>query len=145
MWQDPPILLVAEVRSRSYTEEQWPRNFLICEQHLHVPEFLDFDPEKSRLRMWRLGAGGYELVAPEANGRLRSQELGLEFGVDEYGRLRVYTLDGAALRTYAESERDREEAEARATAEAELRRELERQIVALRAQLERQDAGEEIA
>jgi hypothetical protein len=119
IWQDPPIAFVAEVKSRWITEEQREHNFRICELVLCVPEFLEFDPETLLLRMWRLGAQGYESVVPEANGRLRSRELELEFGLDLEGRLRAYTQNGQLLRIYEEAERDREQAERdRALAEA---------------------------
>jgi Uma2 family endonuclease len=130
MWQDPAIVFVAEIGSRSLTLEQWMKNFETCEQVLCVPEFLDFDPEDLSLRMWRLEERGYVPVPPEPNGRLQSRELDLEFGIDVNERLRVYTLDGEVLRTHAEAEGDREEAEARAAAEAHQREEAEARAAA---------------
>jgi Uma2 family endonuclease len=121
IWQDPPIAFVAEVKSRSITEAQREHNFRICEQVLCIPELLEFDPDELLLRMWRLAAQGYETVEPGTNGRLRSRELELEFGLDEEGRLRVCTPDGDVLRFYKEAERDRELAEARATEESRQR------------------------
>jgi Uma2 family endonuclease len=157
IWQDPPIVFAAEVDSRSLTEAQREHNFRICEQVLCIPELLEFDPEEGLLRLWRLGPRGYESVEPEANGRLQSRELELEFGLDEAGRLRAYTLDGELLRIYEEAERDREEAEARAAGEARRREaaearaaeesrrreELEREVAALRAVLDRQTGSSE--
>jgi Uma2 family endonuclease len=143
VWQDPPIVFVAEVSSRKLTEAQREHNFRICELVLCIPELLEFDPEELHLRLWRLGPHGYESVEPEANGRRRSLELGLEFGLDAEGRLRVYTLAGERLRLYEEAERDREAAEARAAAEARQREELEREVAALRSALSRQAGGSE--
>jgi Uma2 family endonuclease len=157
IWQDPPILFAAEVDSRSLTEAQREHNFRICELILCIPELLEFDPEESLLQLWRLGPQGYESVDPEASGRLRSQVLVLEFGLDDEGRLRAYTLDGEPLRIYGEAERGRAEAEARAAEEARQREaaearaaeearqraELEREVAALRAALGRQAGGSE--
>jgi Uma2 family endonuclease len=140
IWQDPPIVFVAEVDSRSLTEAQREHNFRICELVLCIPEFLDFDPEESLLRLWRLGPWGYEAVEPEANGRLRSRELELEFGIDEAGWLRAYTLDGEALRTYEEAERDREAAEARVVREARQREQAEARAAREARQRERAEA-----
>lgn len=142
MWQDTPILFAAEVDSRSLTPAQREHNFRICELVLCIPELLEFDHEAGLLRLWRLGSHGYETVAPNASGRLPSQELALEFGLDAEGRLRAYTPDGQLLRIHEEAERDRVEAERlraeaeRGRAEAEARAaELERELAALRAAL----------
>jgi Uma2 family endonuclease len=132
-WQDPPIVFAAEVDSRSLTAAQREHNYRICELVLCIPELLEFDPEDLSLRLWRLGRRGYESVAPETDGRLQSRELGLQFGIDEEGRLRAYDLDGELLLIYDEamtlsamSDRAREEAEARAAVETRQREEAER-------------------
>jgi hypothetical protein len=104
-------------------------------------EYLYFDPPTRNLRLWRLGSRGYAVVKPEANGRLRSEELGLEFGLDQESILRVYTANGELLRTHVESERRLEEAERRLAEEAARREELERQLAELQARLADQDAG----
>jgi Putative restriction endonuclease len=120
IWQDPPIVFVAEVDSRSLTAAQREHNYRICELVLCIPELLEFDPEDLALRLWRLGRQGYAPVAPEPNGRLQSHELGLQFGIDEAGRLRAYALDGGLLPIYEESMMQTAEAErARASAEAQ--------------------------
>jgi len=147
-WQAPPVLFVAEIGSRStFREDEGPKVDVYA-QLVKAREYLYYDPEPTLLRLWRLGPdGAYEELAPEANGRLRSVELGLEFGV-EAGFLRAYTPAGERLRSHTEAERDREEAEARA-AEAEVRaaREraqrdaLERQVAALQTELNKRAGG----
>jgi Uma2 family endonuclease len=124
-WQDPPIDFVAEIGSRStFREDEGPKPE-IYSRDIGVVEFLYTDPPKGDLRLWRLGPGDvYEPVVPEANGRLRSQELGLEFGLEE-GFLYVYTLTGERLRNHKEAERDRKAAEARAQTEARQHQEAE--------------------
>ncbi len=65
-------------------------------------------------------------VALEANGRLRSETLALEFGLDEAGEPRVYTLAGERLLTHEETAAARQqEAAWRKTAE-QRQREAER-------------------
>ena len=125
---------------------------------MRAAEYLYADPPKGNRWLWRLGPNGYEEVAPAANGRLRSAELGLEFGLEE-GVLRVYTLDGEMLLTHGETEAARqqeavgrreaerlqEEAEDQRGAEARLRQEAEEQRGAearLRQEAEEQRAEE---
>jgi Uma2 family endonuclease len=127
IWRDPPILFVAEIGSRStFREDEGPKQEIYGEL-IKAREYLYSDPPNGQIRLWRLGTESYEEVAPEANGRLQSVELGLEFAIDEDGDLRAYTLGGERLRTHEESEHDREKAEARAREEARQREEAERQ------------------
>jgi phage-related minor tail protein len=171
-WQDPPILLAIEIGSRStFRVDEGPKQE-IYEQLIRARAYLYANPPVGDLRLWqRGGPGRYETVVPEANGRVRLADLGLEFGI-EAGHLRIYTLEGARLRTHDESEalltvvaqqrqeaeeraaaeaRQREEAEERAreaeeraAAEQKQRAELERQLAALRARFQR-DGGREDA
>jgi hypothetical protein len=78
-------------------------------------------------------------VPPRPNGRLRSEPLDLDFGIDENGLLRIYTPGGERLRTHVEAEQERLEATQRAAAEAVLRHEAEHRAAAAEARL-RQEA-----
>lgn len=127
-WQDPPVLFVAEVGSRStFWEDEGPK-VEVYAQFVKAKEYLYYDPEREMLRLWRLGnEGAYEEAAPGVDGRLWSVELELAFGV-EARYLGAYTATGERLRSHRESERDREsaererrEAEARAVEEARRR------------------------
>lgn len=161
-WQDPPVNFVAEIGSRSTFREDEGLKLEVYAHAIKALEYLYFDREHAVLQLWRLGVEGYEAVAPEPNGRLRSLELGLEFGIDPTGFLGVYTLEGERLRSHQEAERDRQEAErdrqeaeARAAALAERvseetrqrqaaetrAAELERELAELRAKLGEHEAG----
>jgi Uma2 family endonuclease len=128
-WQDPPLVFVAEVGSRSTSQDEEGVRLERYRDILRVPEHLYFDPERKELRLRRLGPVGYEVVAPEPNGRLRSEQLQLEFAVDEDGFLWVYTPDGERLLTYDEVAQRQQSAEARAIEEAERRREVEARAI----------------
>jgi Uma2 family endonuclease len=122
-WQDPPLVFVAEVGSRSTSQDEEGVRLERYRDILRVPEHLYFDPERKELRLRRLGPVGYEVVAPEPNGRLRSVQLQLEFAVDEDDFLWVYTPDGERLLTYDAEAQRRQAAEAHAAEEAQRRRE----------------------
>jgi len=114
LWRDPPIVFVAEVSSQSTAHlDKGVRR----ERYAHdmgVPEYLRYDVDENVVQLWRLGVEGYEEVRPEASGRLRSEQLGLEFGLDEAGLLWVYTLDGERLLRHEEEVSRRQQAEAQA-------------------------------
>jgi Uma2 family endonuclease len=126
-WKQPPVALVAEIGSRStFRIDEGPK-VEIYQDRVRAAEYFYADPPQGDQRLWRLGPNGYEAVAPEANGRLRSAELGLEFGLDAAGHLWLYTPEGERLRTHTESEEERQAAEGRAAAEARRRQEAEAQ------------------
>jgi Uma2 family endonuclease len=125
-WKQPPVTFVAEIGSKStFRKDEGPK-VEIYQDLIRAEEYLYADPPKGILRLWRLGSAGYTEVAPAANGRLRSERLDLDFGLDEAGELRVHTLAGERLLTHEETEAARQAAEARAA-------ELERQLAELRA------------
>lgn len=128
-WRDPPINFVAEVASRSTVQDEEGIRLAKYQDNLNVPEHLYYDPERKLLKLRRLGPAGYEEVAPDHRGRARSEQLGLEFGLDEEGFPWAYTLDGERLMTHEEEGLRRQEAEARAAEEARLRQEAEARAV----------------
>lgn len=134
---------MAEVGSRSTFKADEGPKLEIYSRHVRAAEYLYANPPKDDLRLWRLGPHGYEPVEPGADGRLRSIELGLEFGLEE-GELRVYTPEGERIRTPEETEAQLAEA-ARERAEAEDRAERaarERAEAEARAQREAQQRAE---
>jgi Uma2 family endonuclease len=105
-----------------------------------VPEYLVFDPlaEFIGKQIWaqRLGPQGYVLWEPDANGRWRSETLGLSFAPQGF-LLRVYDQDGRLMPLHGELRAERrylagenqdlrhelaEERQRLAALEAELRR-----------------------
>jgi Uma2 family endonuclease len=155
IWKDPPVIFVAEIGSRSTQRADEEPKVEIYSQKVRAVEYLYADPPRGEVRLWRQGPEGYEAVVLEENGRLRSAELGLAFGLEE-GFLRVYTPAGERLRTHEEAEQEvreagqraaaearrratearrRKAAEARAAEEAARRQELERQLAELRSRL----------
>lgn len=151
IWEDPPIHFVAEIGSRSTRRIDEGAHLPIYADVLGVPEHLFPDVETREMRLRRLAPGGdYVVAPPQPNGRLRSEELQIEFEMDDEGFVWVYTLDGTRLLTYTEEYRLRHEAEVRAAAEAHQRQEaetrlaeeaarrgeLERELAALRARLQ---------
>jgi Uma2 family endonuclease len=122
-WSDPPLLFVAEVGSPSNTEAQVTAKQATYERDLEAPEFLYADPPRLHLSLHRLIEGSYHLVPPDASGRVWSAQIGVSFGYDDSGFLRIYTADGEMLLTHEEEKRRADEAERQL---AELRAEVER-------------------
>lgn len=157
-WQDPALLFVAEVASEATRGDDLAAKLGDYEQKLRVPEYLLADPEFRDRRLWRMVEGSYHLVEPDAEGRVWSAQLGVGFGYDENGFLRVYDAAGNMLlshmemtfrakeearlraeeaRLRADEGRRRVEAEQRALSEQQRRVEAEEELARLRAELER--------
>jgi Uma2 family endonuclease len=101
-WKQPAVAFVMEVGSKStFRTDEGPK---VAEYQdlVKAREYLYTNPPKGDKRLWRLGPRGYDEVAPAANGRLRSEELGLEFDLVA-GFPRFYTLDGEQLPTHEET------------------------------------------
>jgi Uma2 family endonuclease len=163
LWKQPSIAFVMEVGSRTTLRKDVGPKVELYEAKIRAREYYHVDLDRGVQRLWRLGATGYEEIAPEPNGRLRSQELELEFVLEADGLLRIYTLEGEPLLTHeetaerleateeqleateerltmaerqaAEEAQRRQEAERRAEEEAARRAELERQLAALQVRL----------
>jgi Uma2 family endonuclease len=144
-WRDAPALLVIEVGSRSTQQKDEGPKVEIYLGQIGVREYLFFDRLRPRIRMWRLENGQIVELSPGEEGRFAGQTLGLAFGIDSEGRLRIYEADGALLplpeELFDEAERERGRAEEeRLRAELALRRE---QQARQRAEAERQRAEAE--
>jgi Uma2 family endonuclease len=139
-WSDGPALLVIEVGSKStFREDEGPKveRYLL---DLGVKECLYYHPHRSprrrSLRLWRLeGEDVLDVPTPE-NGRLRSLTLGLEFGMEERGFLRIYDSDGRMLLTAAEEHAHAEHQRHRADA-------LELELLRLGEELLRRGGGQD--
>src|SRR5207249_1947528 len=81
-WEDPPIVFVAEVVSRATPAQDIEAKPEVYARHFQVREYLRCDLDHETVWLGRLGPNGYEEVALQANGRLRSETLELEFGLD---------------------------------------------------------------
>jgi Uma2 family endonuclease len=129
LWLDPPVPFVMEVGSDSTRRIDLDEKPSIYSQQVRAEEYLYVDPPEPEsplreIRLWRLGPGGYEPVAPEPNGRYRSAVLGVEFGRDEAGKLRIY-VDGEPQPGHVEESQRRRAAESRVGEEMLRRREAE--------------------
>jgi Uma2 family endonuclease len=114
-------------------------------QQVGIPEYLVIDPSLSpkdpvALTGYRLASDGrYRRIAPDSQGRLRSETTHLLFAPSEDGR-RIRVCDaktGEWLLTSSEADAARKAAEERALREAEIRRAAEAEVARLRAEIER--------
>jgi Uma2 family endonuclease len=134
-WRQPPVTFVAEIGSKStFRTDEGPK-VAIYRDLIRAEEYLYADPPHGVLRLWCWAVGEFSEVTPEANGRVRSAALALEFGLDETGELRVYTLAGEPLLSHMETEAARQAAEAARQAAEARATDLERQLAELRARL----------
>ena len=146
--------MIMEFLSESTREEDLGRKKEIYQKIFRTPEYFAYDPETRELMGWRIAQHSYEPIAPDADGRLWSEVLGLWLGEWQGEFLRTQTTwirffreDGSLVPTSAEEARgraDQEQARAeseRARAEAERERaEAERERA--EAERERADAAE---
>lgn len=120
--------IVIEITSKSTQTEDINGKFELYRDTFQVPEYFLYDPTNDYLRPsligYRLVDNDYVQVMPEADGRLHSEQLGLDLK-EESGRLRLFAPNGSSpLETYAEA-RDRADAESRARIAATERAETE--------------------
>ncbi|HET6385396.1 MAG TPA: Uma2 family endonuclease [Armatimonadota bacterium] len=129
-WSDPSLIFVGEIGSRSTLKRDTGPKVSLYEQKLRVPEYLYADPPKKDFRFWRMVNGKYVQIEPDERGRIWSEQLGLWFGFDETGFLRIYTADGRMLLTHVEERQ-------RADEESRRRRDLERRLAEVTAELDK--------
>jgi len=75
-----------------------------------VPEYYWFHPETMEFAGFRLIGGTYITIEPTENGRLPSEQLGLELGIHDR-QLRWFTAEGDLIPFPEEAERQRAEQE----------------------------------
>jgi putative restriction endonuclease len=157
-WLYPPLLFAAEIGSVNNTRVQQQEKRGRYAQFLRPLELLETEPINEEdeevltlehLHLYRLTDQGYEEQPRQPNGRVRSETLELEIGVDAESNLRLYTLTGDPLLTYEEeqqarlaaeqahlaAEQARLAAEQGAAKERAQREALERELAELRARL----------
>jgi Uma2 family endonuclease len=71
-------------------------------QMLRIPEYFYFSPQTLELAGFRLQGDDYQPLYPNAEGRLWSEALGMELGIDDR-RLRYFTADGMIVPTPQEA------------------------------------------
>ena len=141
--------VIFEFTSKDTRRDDEKRKYTLYEQDWHVAEYFMFDPtgtdkrKKIRLKGFRLDAAGVYQPLPLINGRIFSEQLGLEL-VQDSKNLRFYdpakgrfleTAEEAVIRADYEARMLREE-QRRADNEARLRQEAEAELARLRALLE---------
>ncbi len=120
LWRQPPVAFVLEVASRStFRIDEGPK-VADYQDLVKAGEYLHVDLDQGRQRLWRLSPAGYEEAGVAVNGRLQSQELGLEFALTEEGELQIFTPEGERLLSHEEEVARRKQAEEHA-AEADAR------------------------
>ena len=105
--KQPPVAFALEVGSRTTLRQDVGPKVELYQEKVKAAEYCHIDLDWAQKRLWRLGPDGYQPVAPEANGRLRSLELAQELDLED-DLLRVYTFDGERLRSHEESEQQLE-------------------------------------
>jgi len=95
----------------------------IYQDVFRTPDYFWFDPETQELAGFHLVEGRYEALAPNAEGRLWSAQLGLLLGLHE-DKLRLFTAEGALLPAAREFARRAELAESRSARLEAMLREL---------------------
>jgi Uma2 family endonuclease len=90
--------VIVEALSESTASNDRVTKKQIYQDVFRTPEYFLFDPESLEFIGYRLQAGKYEPIAPDAAGRLRSDQLDLSLGVHE-GRLRFFLPTGEIVPT----------------------------------------------
>jgi Uma2 family endonuclease len=125
--------LIVELLSDSTAEIDRGEKKEIYQSVWRVPEYFWFDPVTLEFQGFQLVRGEYEAIAPNAQGWLWSDELGLYWGIDNR-KLRLFTLAGGLVPLPEEDAMQQAEQERLRAEQERLRAEQER----LRAEQERQ-------
>ena len=139
--------VIIEITSPSTKSKDTKDNLLLYSKVFRTREYYWYDEGAGELVGYRLQGDEYAPIAPNENGWLWSEVLGVWLGVSDapflgwrYRWLRFYREDGSLVLTGEEAERLlREQAEQRLAELERLQREQERQ----RAEAERQRAEQE--
>ena len=91
-----------------------------------LPEYYWFHPETLEFAGFHLVDGHYDAISPVENGRLPSEQLGLQLGIHER-QLRWFTAEGELIPLPEEAERQRAEQEHQRAEQEHQRAEQERQ------------------
>jgi hypothetical protein len=125
--------VVIELLSSSTARVDKGAKKMLYQDVWRLPEYYWFHPETLEFAGFRLVNGHYEPIAPVENGRLPSEQLGLQLGIHER-QLRWFTAEGELIPLPEEAERQRAEQAQQQAEQAQQQAEQERQ----RAEQERQ-------
>lgn len=134
--------LVIEIVSPKYRKQDREDKVSIYER-AGVSELVILDHREQRDQFvdealgYRLVNGRYRPIAPDENGFIRCETVGLRIGLENGRIVLIDVMTGQRLRTHEEEQAAREAAEARAEAEARARAEAEARLTALEAELQR--------
>jgi len=122
LWQEHRVPdFVLEVSSKKTSTEDEGNKMVLC-RRLGVREYFLFDPEGDyldpRLQGYRLAGGQYGSVAPDDDGSIASETLGLRFRVEGESLRAVDATSGEPLLRPEEERRARRDASRRAEKEA---------------------------
>ncbi|MYH81494.1 Uma2 family endonuclease [Candidatus Poribacteria bacterium] len=147
VWEEgkPPDFVMEFSSKRTYRNDLDEK--MAHYARMEIPEYVLYDPDRrflpSPLMGFRLVEGTYVEIAPDADGGIRSEILGLNFHLTEDG-LAIYDpraqkwlqtrAEQEAARAEQEAARAEQEAAARQKAEAEVER-LQAEIARLKAQM----------
>jgi hypothetical protein len=147
-WLLPPLRFAAEIGSVATAQRGAKLGDYAA--HLQPSEVLYTEPvdedagemlAPEQVHLYRWSGTAYVEVERQPNGRVWSEVLDLEVGVDEDRNLRLYTSAGEPQFYYPEAEQERaREAQARVLAEQERAREAQARILAERARAEAEQA-----
>ena len=153
-----PDVIIELLSPRTATEDRTTKKS-IYERVFHTPEYYCYDPDTQQLEGWRLAGCRYQALAPDAQGWLWCESLGLWLGTwtgtyleQQAVWLRFYDSSGQVVpapaevaeveRQRAEAERQRAEAERqRAEAERQRAETAEAELAQLRARLAQLEQG----
>jgi Uma2 family endonuclease len=107
--------LIVEILSDSTEKMDRGLKKQIYQDIFRTPDYFWFDPETLELAGFHLIDGSYKPLEPDARGRLRSAQIGLDLGLHE-GTLRFFTPEGALLPAAKELAQQAEAAEQKAEA-----------------------------
>lgn len=119
-WLVDRFLFACDVVSGSNTQAAMERKQETYEQRLQVAEYLEIDPRRRRMVLYRRAGAEYTPVEADAAGRLWSQALGVGFEMDDTGFVWLLKPDGNRILRH-QADHARAEAAAR-RAEAEHQR-----------------------
>jgi len=140
-WRASGFLLVIEVRSPSNSRAELDQKKEWYAGELGIPEYLEIDPYRKVVELYRLVQGQYQRVPPDAAGRHWSQAVGGGFQMDGTGFVWLLEPDGSRVHLLHEEHAQRVAAQEEAARERQ-RAQRERRL-ALAAQREAEAAQRE--
>lgn len=116
-WRASGFLLVIEVRSPSNTRAELDQKKEWYAGELGIPEYLEIDPYRKVVELYRLVQGQYQQVPPDAAGRHWSQAVGGGFQMDGTGFVWLLEPDGSRVHLLHEEHAQRVAAQEEAARE----------------------------